>query len=95
MHPEEEKARIQVRPVDETLDELFWPVLLLFDIRRTCHSKYCFHIGVGQGGIHSPWKTCGEKAPKEPFPPAPGYLTLGVGGENSGLLLTMYTSYQA
>lgn len=51
MHPEEEKAGIQVRPVDETLDELFWPVLLLFDIKCTCHSKYCFHRGVGRGAF--------------------------------------------
>lgn len=52
MYPEEEKAGIQVRPVDETSDELFWPLLLLFDIKCTCHSKYCFHGGVGEGGIN-------------------------------------------
>lgn len=38
--------------VDETLDELFWPLLLLFYIKCTFHSKYCFYVRVGEGGIH-------------------------------------------
>lgn len=54
-----------------------------------------FTEGWERGALISPWETCGEKALKEPFPPASGYLTLDVGGENSGLLLTVDTPGQA
>lgn len=36
-----------------------------------------------------------KKDPEEPFPPASGDLMFGVGGKNSRLHLTIYTSYQA
>lgn len=54
--------------VDETLDELFWPLLLLFYVKRTFHSKYCFYVAVGEGGVNfsvgNMWR---EKIPKGHF----------------------------
>lgn len=54
--------------VDETLDELFWPLLLLFYVKRTFHSKYCFYVGVGEGGVNfsvgNMWR---ERIPKGHF----------------------------
>lgn len=60
-----------------------------------CILNIVFTEGWERGALISPWETHGEKTPKEQFPPPPGYLTLGVGGKNSGLRLTIYTSYQA
>lgn len=54
--------------VDETLDELFWPLLLLFYVRRTFHSKYCFYVGVGEGNVNfSVGNTGRERIPKDRF----------------------------
>lgn len=54
--------------VDETLDELFWPLLLLFFVGRTFHSKYCFYVGVGEGDVNFSVGNRGrERIPKDHF----------------------------
>lgn len=54
--------------VDETLDELFWPLLLLFYIKCTFHSKYCFYVGMGEGDINfSVGNMWGERLLKNRF----------------------------
>lgn len=54
--------------VDETLDELFWPLLLLFYVRRTFHSKYCFYARVGEGDVNFSVGNMGrERIPTDHF----------------------------
>lgn len=75
------------------VDELFWPLLLLFYIDCTFHSKYCSHVGVGEGDIDFSVGNVEKKDPQEPFPPASGYLMFGVGRKNFRLYFTIYTPH--
>lgn len=81
--------------VKETLDEPVWLQCYCCLMSSVLfHSKYCFYLGVGEGGIHFSVGNVEEKNPKGPFPPASGCLRFGVEGKNFRLYFTINTSCQ-
>lgn len=79
--------------MDETLDDLFWPLLLLFYVKYTFPFSILFFRRDRRGGINFSVGNVEIKGPEGSFPPASGFLMLVWNEKNFSLPLTVCSSY--